>query len=126
MSVTARMSGHRRGLIAEMVAAGYMMMRGYRPVKWRYRCRMGEIDLIFRRGGYYVFAEVKFRQGEDAALGSVDAKTQRRVAAAAVRYVAGLKSVQKGGEWPPIRFDVIAVTPYFMICHIENAFGVQS
>lgn len=120
-----RMSGHRRGLIAEMVAACYLIARGYRPVRWRYRCKMGEIDLIFRRGTGYVFVEVKFRQGEEEALCSVDAKAQRRITAAAAHYVAGLDSVRKGEEWPPIRFDVIAVTPYFMIRHIENAFGVQ-
>ncbi|MCF3640801.1 YraN family protein, partial [Rhizobium sp. TRM95111] len=45
-----RRRAFRRGHVAEYVAALYLLCKGYRIVALRYRTKLGEIDLVARRG----------------------------------------------------------------------------
>lgn len=53
---------HLRGKAAEQLAASYLTRQGLRFIARNYRCRQGEIDLIFQQGEVWVFIEVKFRE----------------------------------------------------------------
>ena len=90
-----------------------------------YRCRLGEIDLIARKGRFIVFLEVKLRKSEDygRAAEAVDSRKQSRLRATAQLYLA-----QRPTDLQP-RFDVAEVyapqgmeTPAPRIGYIENAF----
>ena len=61
----------RRGRMSEYVAAIFLMLKGYRILALRHRTRLGEIDIIARKGDLAVFVEVKARHGEAAAVDAV-------------------------------------------------------
>ena len=91
---------------AEERAAQLLAERGMTILERNFRTRLGEIDLVARDGGTLVFVEVRRRLSSaryGGALGSIDGRKQRRIAAAARLYLARLRSE------PPCRFDVIAL-----------------
>ena len=65
----ARLSG-RRG---EILAALWLMAKGYRILGFRLRLPQGEIDLLAVRGRVLVAVEVKARTSIEAALGPTKA-----------------------------------------------------
>ena len=112
------------GRFGEERAARYLRLRGYRILETNYACRVGEIDLIAKKGGYIVFVEVKLRKSADfaAAREFVTAAKQQRI-----RSTAALWLSQNETELQP-RFDVVEIyAPQgaegrITINHIENAF----
>lgn len=110
---------HRKlGAAYEQAAGYYLEQHGYELIKYNYRCRMGEIDLIARDGEYLVFCEVKYRRNgrRGNPLEAVDAKKQRTIYKCAEYYmmVNHLENV-------PCRFDVIGIEGH-RITLIKNAF----
>lgn len=102
---------------AERLAALYLSVRGYKIVVRRFKCAYGEIDLVAARGEVVAFVEVKARGSIERALESVDERARRRIANAALIFLA---------EHPEyaervIRFDVIAVESPVKIVHLDNA-----
>ena len=94
------------GLLAEDLAEGYFLERGYRLVDRNFRSGPGEIDLIIEKDGYLVFVEVKARRSRkfglpQEAVTNAKQQTIRRVAEA---YL--LKNKKTG---MPVRFDVLAI-----------------
>ncbi|KUF06232.1 YraN family protein [Leucobacter sp. G161] len=73
--------GHNQTLGArgELIAAQYLIDRGFRIVERNWRCRYGELDLIMRDGSTLVAIEVKTRSG--TGFGSpLEAITARKAA----------------------------------------------
>ena len=56
-----------RGHSAERFASVVLLLKGFRVVARRYRTRLGEIDLIARRGDLVLIVEVKARNSLEAA-----------------------------------------------------------
>lgn len=52
---------YTKGKIGEYFTILIYLFMGFRVIKIRYQSRLGEIDLIFRRGNLIVFCEVKTR-----------------------------------------------------------------
>ena len=77
----------RRG---EARAARWYRRRGYRVLALNWADDAGEIDLVVRRGRRLVFCEVKSRATprHGSPIEAVDAGKQRRVRAAARRFLA--------------------------------------
>lgn len=105
MTSSARDSARRRGEAAEELAARFLAGRGLAIVARNYRTRFGEIDLVARDGATLVFVEVRARTWSafGGAAGSVDARKQRRIVAAARHYLSRLRAE------PPCRFDVLTI-----------------
>ncbi|PXW96586.1 putative endonuclease [Sphaerotilus hippei] len=102
-----------RGSAAEARALQHLLSQGLRLVERNYRVaagpsrRAGEIDLIMRdRDGTLVFVEVRSRlsRSQGGAAASVTHAKRQRLVYAAQRYLLRLP-----GEWPPCRFDVVAI-----------------
>ena len=90
------------GTAYEKLAGAYLEQQGYAILEYNYRCRMGEIDIVARQGGYLVFVEVKYRS-----------------------KVASYYCLTHGyGTFTPCRFDVAAVLGE-QIKVIQNAFDYQ-
>lgn len=96
--------GHR----GEAIAAKYYQSRGYLLLGHNYRTRLGELDLIVRKGDLLVFAEVKTRTRQDRMKPSeaVDAFKRRRIIAAAGYYLQHSPFADS-----QVRFDVVEVVP---------------
>ena len=116
---------HLLGKWGEALVAEDLRKKGWQVLAAGYRCRLGEIDLISRKGRFIVFLEVKLRKSEDygRAAEAVDRRKQSRLRATAQLYLA-----QRPTDLQP-RFDVAEVyapqgmeTPAPRIGYIENAF----
>lgn len=117
------MSGtYRSGLRAEALAAWLLRCKGYRILGRRYRTRVGEIDLIARRGGTLAFVEVKARRARATAAESIHVRNQQRVVRAAQHYLQAHPELAALA----IRFDAVLVAWYRWPHHIRHAFDAAS
>jgi putative endonuclease len=119
MTIAARKTRHQQGLLAEIIAALWLMLKAYRIVAWRYKTPVGEIDLIARRGNTLVFVEVKLRKTTTLAAEAIHIRNQQRVMRAAQYYLSAHPQWQSG----TIRFDAVLVTWYRLPRHIAHAFS---
>lgn len=93
------------GQYAEMVAADYLIKKGFKVLAQNFRYKRFEIDLIVQKDQLIVFVEVKARKNnlfgnpEDF----VNQKKIRALRSAAAHYLRIQNSQQA------IRFDIIAV-----------------
>lgn len=113
------------GAWGEALAAEYLQKKKYKLLATGFRCRFGEIDLIFANRKYLVFVEVKLRKSDKfaTAMEFVDQRKQNRIRTTAEVYLS-----QNPTELQP-RFDVIEIyapmgldTPKPEIHHLEDAF----
>lgn len=87
---------------AEQLARAYLERQGLRFVESNWRCRFGEIDLVFQDGETIVFVEVRLRTNPrfGSAADSIHRAKRARLLAAARSYLA------RGRECPS-RFDAV-------------------
>ena len=102
------MDRQRAGLAWEAVARDYLRAHGLDILKQRYRCRLGELDLVCRDGSTLVVVEVRARKHASltSALESIDAHKQRKI------ILATRHLLMRHPEWNTqmLRFDVFTVT----------------
>lgn len=113
-----RRKAFRRGHVSEYLAALYLAVKGYRILAIRYRTKLGEIDLIARRGNLVIFVEVKARADQRSALDAVSLSSQKRIRAAGDLWL----SRQPDAGRLSLRFDVVAVVPFRLPRHFQDAF----
>ena len=106
------------GRAAEVLALWYLRLKGWRLLVHRYKCPMGEVDLVMRKGDTTAFIEVKARATLDGAVELVSPRQAKRISAAARSYIGK----DRKAALQACRFDIVAVSPYHWPRHIENAF----
>ena len=106
-----------RGARGEWKAALFLMAKGYRIVARNYKTKLGEIDLIVRRGDLVAMVEVKARATLMQAHDAVGTEAQRRISNAADLWL----SRQSDYSRLSVRFDIIAILPWRLPVHAENA-----
>ncbi len=103
---TKRAGRRRLGRFGEAVAEGFLRRQGYEIVERNWHCRQGELDLVGRQGGDWVFVEVRCRRGDlcGSAEESITPAKQQRLLRLAEAYLQAhdLEDV----SW---RIDVVAV-----------------
>jgi putative endonuclease len=114
----ARLAAELFGRRSETLAAWYLRLKGYRIVARRYKCPVGEIDLVAERFGTTVFIEVKARSRHATEAETWGAVNRRRLVRAAEHYVARHPRLVDR----PQRFDVIFLAPLRWPRHQVNAF----
>jgi putative endonuclease len=114
----ARYGAYRRGHRGEWLAALALMLKGYRIVARRYKTKLGEIDLIARRGDLVLVVEVKARPTLDEAMDAIGHFSERRIEAAADIWLTH----QPDAARLSMRFDMVAVLPRRWPIHVEDAF----
>jgi len=107
-----------RGHSAERFAAMVLLLKGFRIVARRYRTRLGEIDLIARRGNLVLIVEVKARSSLEAAHLAVTPQAMHRIEAAADLWL----QCQPDHDRLSLRFDLIAVLPRRWPKHVPAFF----
>ena len=105
MAAPARQALGREG---ERAALDWYVRRGFRPVARNWRCSLGELDLVVRRGSLVAFVEVKTRAS--GAFGgpfeAVGWRKQHKLRQLAEAFLAA-----NAREGVVYRFDVASVTP---------------
>ncbi|HWB45313.1 MAG TPA: YraN family protein [Hyphomicrobiaceae bacterium] len=115
----ARVERYRRGRIAEIVAAAFLLAKGYRILARRWRSPYGEIDLIARRGRRLAFVEVKRRPTQADAQAAITPRQSRRYARAAEFWISRHPAFAEHER----ALDIILVSPLRVPLHIEH--GLQ-
>jgi len=109
----ARISG-RRG---EVLAAIWLMAKGYRILGFRLAANQGEIDLLALRRGVLAVVEVKRRRTLEAALEAVRPAQRERLRRAAAQIALRRPALRDAA----IRLDLFALAPGRMPRHIPDA-----
>jgi putative endonuclease len=104
---------YRRGLIAELKCVWYLRLHGYRILARRYKTKVGEIDIVARRGNTVIFIEVKARSNDGLAGESLTGKVLYRLEQAAGHFMQR----HDYGTSASLRFDVMLVTPKRWLPH---------
>ena len=109
----SRLAGRR----AEVLAAIWLMAKGYRILGFRLKTRQAEIDLLALRGQTLAVVEVKRRTSLSIAMETVsfDQRGRLRRAGAAV---AASRPALAGAT---VRLDLIALAPGKLPRHIPDA-----
>ena len=92
----------------EDIAVKKLKKLGYKIIERNFNVpKMGEIDIIARKGVYLVFVEVRLRKNADYGSGAetVDKFKQKRLIKAALMYMK-INNLNN----PPCRFDVVSIT----------------
>jgi putative endonuclease len=110
---SARVSG-RRG---EVIAALWLMAKGYRILGFRLAARQGEIDLLAMRRGVLAVVEVKRRRTLEAALEAVRPDQRQRLRRAAAQIASRRPALRDAA----IRLDLFALAPGRRPRHIPDA-----
>jgi putative endonuclease len=106
--LTAR---QQRGQRAEELAAEFLRTAGCEILQCNYRRRLGELDIVARRDGVLLVAEVRTRTSSryGGAAASVTHAKQRRITRAAQQLLQQRSELAR----LPVRFDVLVVSdPY--------------
>ena len=115
------MSRYRAGVWAEYYAAACLMLKGYRILNMRYKTKVGEIDIVARRGRVIIFVEVKFRESLTQGGEAISAHSQSRIRRAAEFYMMKKYNESNTLDYN-LRMDAVIITHKMTIHHIKNAF----
>ncbi|NLS18356.1 YraN family protein [Rhizobium sp. P40RR-XXII] len=113
-----RQKAWRRGHAAEYFAAAFLMLKGYRILAIRHRTKLGEIDIVARKGDLAVFVEVKSRRGAREAIDAVSFSSQNRIRAASDLWLARQPDFARLSQ----RYDIVAMLPGRWPRHFPDAF----
>ncbi|RAX39478.1 YraN family protein [Rhizobium tropici] len=113
-----RQKAWRRGHMAEYLAAAFLMLKGYRIVAIRHRTKLGEIDIVARKGDLAIFVEVKSRRGAQEAIDAVSFSSQNRIRAASDLWLARQPDFARLSQ----RYDIVAMLPGRWPQHFPDAF----
>jgi putative endonuclease len=112
-------NSYKTGLLAELLAAVFLLFKGYRILAWRFKTSVGEVDIIAKKGAAIVFVEVKSRPALADGLAAISPQNASRVRRAAEWW---LKSHPRIADKCDIRFDAVVLAHYARIQHLQNAF----
>lgn len=122
MTAAARQRAYTRGRRGEQIAAWWLRLCGYRVVARGFRCPVGEVDLIARRGGVLAIVEVKRRDSLTAAGEAVRLRQQRRVRRAAEHFLQRRPDLAR----LQLRFDAVLLAPRRLPHHLKDAWNADT
>ncbi|MEL7428457.1 MAG: YraN family protein [Pseudomonadota bacterium] len=117
MGTNKRTRAEKLGKRAEWLAALALIIKGYRIVERRYKTKLGEIDLIARKGDLVILVEVKARPTPMEAVDAVTGEAKRRISNAGDLWLARQRDFSRLS----IRHDIIAVCPRKWPVHFKDA-----
>ena len=105
----------------EKIAGQYLEKQGYQIIEYNFHSRYGEIDIIAKHQGYFVFVEVKYRENDKSGhpFEAVSVSKQRTISKCAFYYLQKHKVQEES-----VRFDVVGILGD-KIQVIQNAFDFK-
>ena len=111
----ARTAGRR----AELLAALWLLARGYRILALRLDTPLGEIDILAQRGRVLAVVEVKRRRSLEEALEAVTPAQRQRLRRAGAQIAARRPALQGAA----VRLDLVALAPGRLPRHRPDAWN---
>ena len=105
------MDNHTWGLLAEYFVIMRYLAYGYIPIKHRWNNKLGEIDLIFKRGSSIIFCEVKARSSDFNVESPVTTNQKQRLIKSADHFL----SMNQRMKIKSVRFDLAIVKSIFRV-----------
>lgn len=115
-----RRQSEQLGRRAEVLAALWLRLKGYRVLNRRFRAPTGEIDLIAKRGALIIAVEVKARRTLDQVLNGVTPRQRARIGETMDIWLRG-PGRRTTTETFDVRFDVIGLIGSWRLKHIPDA-----
>lgn len=114
------------GELGERIAERWLRRRGWRVVQRRFRSGRRDIDLVVEQDGTVAFVEVKARRGAEfgGPVQAVNWRKRKELERSAKVWID-----RHGRVAEQYRFDVVGVLlngADVRVCHVENAFSLQS
>ncbi len=116
MALILKKHSYYFGVIAELVAAIFLFLKGYSIIKRRYKTAFGEIDIIAKKSNVIVFVEVKARSSKMIIEEVLTQNQINRIKNTSLFFISKNIALQNCD----LRFDFIAVNKFFMIKHHHN------
>jgi putative endonuclease len=109
VTLQSRQRAHRLGHAAEWRAVWRLRLAGFSILARRYKTKLGEIDIVARRGDLLVFVEVKARADITAAVDALGNRQFGRVSRAASLFLAHHPRYAASS----VRFDAVLVSGFW-------------
>jgi putative endonuclease len=117
MTNHSRQVAERKGRRAELIARLWLQIKGYRILEARFKTKVGEIDIIAKKGKTIAIVEVKARTSKTTALESLATRQRRRIERSTEFWLKKAGYIHTTSP----RFDIIAIVPRRFPIHIKNA-----
>ena len=106
----------RADRLAELLAAAFLVSKGYRILGRRVRARLGENDLIAVRGRQLAFVEEKYRDDATNSAMTVSRRQSARIARAAEQWVWSHPAYRRY----TFGLDIVLVSPWRLPRHLKD------
>ena len=115
-----KIKSYQFGIIAEFLAIAFLLLKGYKILKRRYKTYYGEIDIIAKKNQCLIAVEVKARKKLIIKNGFLIEEVlgknqQKRISRSIMSFV---KTNSKKYQNYNIRFDLIVICPYKVPLHL--------
>ncbi len=117
----SRSLNEKLGRFSESLSRIYLLCRGYRTLKTRYKNPFGEIDLVMMKGKTIMFCEVKYRPCSVRAAESISKHQQSRIINGAKHFLLYCPHYAHFN----LRFDAVLCHPKG-IRHEKHAWQVET
>ncbi|WP_370931464.1 YraN family protein [Bartonella sp. DGB1] len=109
---------YKKGVRAEKIAAFWLMLKGYKILSRRYKTKLGEIDIIAKKGNLIAIIEVKYRYSVTEAMQAIGYYNEIRIERASDLWLARRKDRYNLS----LRYDLIIISPWRFPKHIKAIF----
>ena len=106
------------GLLAEYYVIFLFFFKGYKLLEHRYKTKLGEIDLIFKKSNNIIAVEVKARKNKNLQIGEVVSRKQLTRILNSLKIFLNKNEIYSNFN---SRVDVILVYNFLRVQHIKNA-----
>ena len=113
----------QRGRLAEEQAKQLLESKGYKILVQRYKCKLGEIDLIATDQETLVSVEVKYRRIYSDAAESISTRQRKRILNTLGYFLFEHQDLSL--EYPFLRIDVVLLCQESEPIHLINAWQSQ-
>jgi putative endonuclease len=120
-----KIKSYRFGLWAEYWAIIFLIFKGYKILKLRYKTKLGEIDLIAKKAGHFIAIEVKARKGFTTPDEVLSDYQKLRIKRAMEIFLSGQNDSKRGIKNYGlkdygVKFDLIIIRPFALSQHFKQ------
>lgn len=112
-----KFTSYTLGLISELYAIFFLILKGYKILNWRYKTKIGEIDIIAIKKNIIHIIEVKYRNSQIDLNNLIQPKQIKRIKNAYLLFSKANKYHEL-----EINLDLITIMKFGKITHYNKFF----